>query len=526
VTFRARAPSPSIPLLAFVLRRLLLTIPTTLGVALVIFSLYHAAPGDPALVMLGDQGSGDTGAGDDNESRVDEFRRKHGLDRALAVQFLDYIGPFNLGPDGHPWFSSPRTERRTRDVLVRDPATGAQRLVAEGVPVAIEHLYETPPDERKRIEGAVRVLCNETPAVVDSGGADGSAAAHQAAWAAARATLAAAGARRALPALLTALYQRRLVAPSERAAVARLLAALAELTGATPELDAVRLAAEGQRHELRRWFAWYYSNGGARTQNTGVDKWGGLLALDLGREMQSNRPVIQELGRRLQVTVPLSLVSVLLSYLVALPLGIFSARRQGTKVDGAVTVGLFLLYSIPTFWAGLMLILTFGATGLGWLPVVGLVDKDHDSLSAAGKVWDVVLHCILPVLTLTYGSLAYLSRQMRAGMLDVIGQDYIRTARAKGLAERAVVYKHALRNSMIPVLTLLASILPVLIGGSVIVERVFDIPGMGSYAFEGLLQRDFTIVMATTLFVGIMTQLGILLSDVLYSVVDPRIRVG
>jgi peptide/nickel transport system permease protein len=207
-----------------------------------------------------------------------------------------------------------------------------------------------------------------------------------------------------------------------------------------------------------------------------------------------------------------------------LPLGIFSARRPGTKVDGAVTVGLFVLYSIPTFWAGLMLILTFGATGLGWLPVIGLFDKDHDSLSTMGKVWDVLLHCILPVLTLTYGSLAYLSRQMRAGMLDVIRQDYIRTARAKGLVERVVVYKHALRNSMIPVLTLLASILPVLIGGSVIVERVFDIPGMGSYAFEGLLQRDFAIVMATTLLVAIMTQLGILLSDVLYSLVDPRIR--
>jgi peptide/nickel transport system permease protein len=155
---------------------------------------------------------------------------------------------------------------------------------------------------------------------------------------------------------------------------------------------------------------------------------------------------------------------------------------------------------------------------------VGLMGKDHASLSTAGKVWDVVLHCILPVVTLTYGSLAYLSRQMRAGMLDVIRQDYIRTARAKGLVERVVVYKHALRNSMIPVLTLLASILPVLIGGSVIVERVFDIPGMGSYAFEGLLQRDFAIVMATTLLVAIMTQLGILLSDVLYSLVDPRIR--
>jgi len=511
-------------LFAFVLRRLLLTIPTTLGVVLVIFSLYHAAPGDPATVMLGDQGSGDTAAGAGNESRIDEFRRKHGLDRAFLVQFLDYIGPFNLGPDGHPWFSSPRTERQTRAVTARDTATGSARSVAEGLPVEIEHLYETPPDERARLDGAVRALCRDSPAAADGGGATATPAANEAVWAAARATLVAAGPRRAAPPLFTALSQRRLVAPSERAAVDRLHAALAELTGAAPDLDPVRLATEGQRHELRRWFAWYYANGGYRAQNTGSDKWGGLLALDLGREMQSNRPVIQELGRRLQVTVPLSLASVLLSYLIALPLGIFSARRQGSKVDGAVTVGLFVLYSIPTFWAGLMLIMAFGATGLGWLPVVGLFDKDHDTLTAAGKLWDVLLHCILPVLTLTYGSLAYLSRQMRAGMLDVVRQDYIRTARAKGLSEGKVIYKHALRNSMIPVLTLLASILPVLIGGSVIVERVFDIPGMGSYAFEGLLKRDFTIVMATTLFVGIMTQLGILLSDVLYSVVDPRIR--
>ena len=135
-----------------------------------------------------------------------------------------------------------------------------------------------------------------------------------------------------------------------------------------------------------------------------------------------------------------------------------------------------------------------------------------------------MLHCILPVLTLTYGSLAYLSRQMRAGMLDVIRQDYIRTAKAKGLSDDRVVYRHALRNSMIPVLTLLASILPILIGGSVIVEFIFDIPGMGKYAYEGLLRRDFSIVMATTIFVGVMTQFGILLSDIAYSLVDPRIR--
>ena len=125
---------------------------------------------------------------------------------------------------------------------------------------------------------------------------------------------------------------------------------------------------------------------------------------------------------------------------------------------------------------------------------------------------------------MTYGTLAYLSRQMRSGMLDVIRQDYIRTARAKGLSETKVVYKHALRNSLIPIITLFASVLPVLVGGSIIIEKVFDIPGMGKYAFEGLLRRDFYIIMPTTIFVGVMTQFGILLSDITYSLVDPRIR--
>jgi peptide/nickel transport system permease protein len=135
-----------------------------------------------------------------------------------------------------------------------------------------------------------------------------------------------------------------------------------------------------------------------------------------------------------------------------------------------------------------------------------------------------VLHSILPIATLSYGGLAYLSRLMRAGMLDVIRQDYIRTARAKGLSENVVVYKHTLRNSLIPVITLFASVLPVLIGGSVIVEKVFQIQGMGDYAFQGLQRRDFNIIFATTTFVGIMTQIGILMSDIAYTLVDPRIK--
>jgi len=249
-----------------------------------------------------------------------------------------------------------------------------------------------------------------------------------------------------------------------------------------------------------------------------------VATLDFGYEFERPAvPVRQELWRRLAITVPLSVVSVLLAYLIALPLGVFSAVRQRSFGDRVTTLLLFLLYSLPTFWAGLMLILVFGKTGLGWLPVLGLHDKDAASLSTWGWWKDLGLHCILPIATMTYGSLAYLSRIMRVGMLETVRQDYIRTARAKGLSERVVVLRHALRNSLIPVVTVFATILPVLIGGSVLVEQIFNIPGMGLYAYEGLLKRDYNVVMATTTISAFMTLLGFLISDILYAVVDPRI---
>jgi len=249
-----------------------------------------------------------------------------------------------------------------------------------------------------------------------------------------------------------------------------------------------------------------------------------LATFDFGYEFaRPNVPVREELWRRLQITVPLSVVSVLLAYLIALPLGVFSAVRPRSAFDRTATLVLFLLYSVPTFWAGLMLILAFGQTGLGWLPVLGLHDKDAAQLTGWAWTKDLLIHCILPVATMTYGSLAYLSRIMRVGMLETVRQDYIRTARAKGLSERVVVLRHALRNSLIPVVTVFATILPVLIGGSVLVEQIFNIPGMGLYAYEGLLKRDYNVVMATTTVSAFMTLLGFLLSDILYGVVDPRI---
>jgi ABC-type dipeptide/oligopeptide/nickel transport system permease component len=253
---------------------------------------------------------------------------------------------------------------------------------------------------------------------------------------------------------------------------------------------------------------------------SGAHPWGGLLAGDLKNEI--HRPhvrVADELGRRLRVTVPLAFAALLLGYLVALPLGVLAAVRAGTLVDRAAVVFVFLLYCLPTFWAGLLLQLAFGATGLGWLPVIGLAGE-------GATFGDVLCHAVLPVVCLAYGSFAYLSRQMRAGLLEALASDYVRTARAKGLPERLVVGKHALRNALLPVATLFASVFPALIGGSVIVEKVFDLPGVGRYAFEGLEQRDYFIVMATTTLSGVMTCLGILVSDLLTAALDPRIRHG
>lgn len=495
-------------------------IPTTFGIALVIFGLYHIAPGDPALVAVGSAQDATLGGATDSESRIDKFRRENGLDRAFLIQFFDYIGPFNLNPDGHPWFSSPRSERIVDDTDVPVGEGEEPRTVEEGRPVAIEHLYATTDEERETLDRLVGAL--QAPGIGDDVRAESRAELLS------FATESRGQRDKALARIFQSLFEHKLAGPNETPVIERLTGVLGALIDDAPEMDPALLERDGPRHRIKRWFAWYFTEAGARrTQNTGVKPYDGLLHFgDLGKELESKASVKEELGKRLKVTVPLALVAIFLTYLIALPMGIFSVRRQGTAVDGGVTIGLFVLYSVPQFWAGLMLILIFGRTGFDILPALGLYDKDHDQLSAMGKVWDVIWHSILPIVTLTYAGLAYLSRQMRAGMLEVIRQDYIRTARAKGLSDDKVVYKHALRNSMIPVLTLLASILPILVGGALIVEVVFGIEGMGKYAYEGLLKRDFSIVMATTLFIGVMTQFGILLSDIAYAIVDPRIRLS
>jgi len=236
---------------------------------------------------------------------------------------------------------------------------------------------------------------------------------------------------------------------------------------------------------------------------------------------------------RLMRTIKLESIALFLIYLIAVPIGIYSSTHHRSLLDKAITFVLFVLYSLPSFWVGTMLIVFVGSLSLHpnasistffrGIPFDHLSCLEPHKHPFLGGKLDFFWHAILPVACLTYGGLAALSRYARSGMLEVVRQDYIRTARAKGLSERMVILKHGLRNGMIPILTLLANLLPYLIGGAIIIEYIFSIDGMGLLAYEAITQRDYNVVMAVTTLSAVLTLLGILLSDILYVLVDPRI---
>lgn len=248
-----------------------------------------------------------------------------------------------------------------------------------------------------------------------------------------------------------------------------------------------------------------------------------LVTFDLTFFVQE-RPVWDELKPAVWITFQLQVIAFTLTYLIAVPLGIFSAANPQSGFDKVATVSLFLLYSLPSFWVASLLMMWFGEKGQAiWFPVLGLFSENWDSMTTWERFLDYLHHIVLPVFCLTYGGLAYLSRQMRAGMLEVIRQDYIRTAEAKGASRWRVVMVHALRNGLFPVITLFATLLPALIGGSIIIERIFQIPGMGQFTIENVLLREYDAVMATLILSAVLTLFGILVSDILYVIVNPQV---
>jgi len=251
-----------------------------------------------------------------------------------------------------------------------------------------------------------------------------------------------------------------------------------------------------------------------------------MATLDFGESFSPDaRPVSEKIRERIPITLTINVITLVLVFLLAIPIGVYSAVRQGALFDQISTVFVFTGFATPTFWLAPLLMILFGVE-LGWLPISGISSLDYDSLGVGGKLVDRARHLLLPVLVVTSVSLAANSRYMRSSMLEVIRQDYVATARAKGLPEGKVIFRHAMRNALLPVITMLGFEVPALLGGSVIIETIFAIPGMGQLFYQGVMSRDYPLIMGILTIGAFLTLLGNLLADVGYALADPRIRQG
>lgn len=255
-------------------------------------------------------------------------------------------------------------------------------------------------------------------------------------------------------------------------------------------------------------------------------RWAGqLLQGNFGISFRSGRRVIDLIAARLPNTILLNACVMIFSLGLAIPIGVLSAIKQYSIIDTLATFFAFCGISMPNFWLGMLMIYLF-AVKLRWLPTSGASTYKW-SVETVGLFWflvDRLKYLIMPVIVLGTSQMAGLTRYMRSSMLQVIREDYVRTARAKGLAERTVIYKHAMRNALIPIVTIMAMMIPALLGGSVITETIFSWPGVGRMSFNGILERDYPIVLAFNVIGAVMTLVFMLVADILYVLVDPRIR--
>ena len=473
--------------------RLLLMIPTFFGISLVVFVVMNLAPGRPGGTQLAaDLAASVRGADTQESHRI--FREQFGLDR--PVLFNTYI-----------WLEQGEVEGVLLAMAGREGATAADRLHAQeqiedwgrwAVPHLVAIMQE-PPDPLIRDLAVYGLRLAARQPLLDP------------------------FAKKPSPELRAENQRRR----AENDRVRRMRYALD-----APETE--------KRAVVGAWSDWFQEAHGRFEYGKGerariffletrfARYWANLLRLDFGVSLVTREPVLATLMEKLRYSLSLSLTSLLLGYLVSIPIGIHSAVNKDSFSDRTTTVTLFMLYSLPSFFVGTLLLFWFseGSTvsWLRWFPIGGWRSPDALGMTTLGQIGDVAWHLVLPVLCMTYGSFAALSRYMRSGLLGVIHSDYVRTARAKGLPERQVIFTHAVRNGLLPVITLLAGLLPAILGGSVIVEVIFDIPGMGRWLIESIYQRDYNVIMSVQLISTLLVLFGILLSDLGYALVDPRIR--
>ena len=291
----------------------------------------------------------------------------------------------------------------------------------------------------------------------------------------------------------------------------------ASMVGLKPEYSALRKAFSEMQEQATPYKNWIPSVHFFGTHNQYHQWITKFMVGDFGISYQDGRPVREAVWTAVSKTLLISFLSIILTYIIAVPIGVMSASRRNSRSDQIITTMLFILYSLPSFWVATLLITFFGGGDFfDWFPTYGL-GNDYDSF------WVKAHHLVLPLFCWTYGCLAFVSRQMRGAMIGSLSQDYIRTAWAKGLPGSKVLWKHAFKNSLLPIITLFASVFPLAISGSIVLEIIFSIPGMGKLAFDALSARNYPVVYTVVMFSAIVTMAGYLVADICYALVDPRI---
>jgi len=248
-----------------------------------------------------------------------------------------------------------------------------------------------------------------------------------------------------------------------------------------------------------------------------------LIRLDFGRSLVDGKKVIEKIGKRLPITIIINTASLFIIIIISVPLGVISAVKENSLFDKFFTVFVFAGYSIPAFWLALLLMILFGVH-LRLLPISGVHSIGAENLGIFPYIWDMIKHLVLPVSISAFAGLAAFSRYTRKGVIQVLKEPYIKLAYAKGLSQNEIIFKHALKNALLPLITILGLALPTIIGGSVIFETIFSIPGMGQLFYQSAMSRDYPTIMGVLVIGASLTLIGNLLADVLYILVDPRLK--
>ncbi len=464
-------------MIAYLLKRLLLFIPTVIVVSLIAFALSKIAPGDPVELRNTASNTPVAASPMQAERMYRETAHSMGLDKPAFY--------FALSSAAYP--------KELYQVLRRDHRQTLRKLIGRyGNWPAVQAWHQS----IQRVEEVTLKLPSMSQYAIARPVRELYTLSNEAAIRARLDTLSAVVARDSVVQVLAG------------AEVAHLVEQYAYMTThpTRHKLYWPALYWYGLDNQYHRWFA-------------------GLWKGDWGTSYRDGRPVARKIAEALRWTLLLNLIAVALSFGLSIPIGVWSAQRAGSRSERGVSILLFALYSLPVFWVATLLQVFFTTPeyGMDWFPTTGLSELPR-SAPWHQRLLDQAAHLTLPVLCLTYGSLAFISRQMRGSMMQALLQDYVRTARAKGLPEGKVVWRHAFRNALFPIITLISSVFPAVLAGSVVIEVIFGIPGMGKLTVESIFARDWPVVFAMLMLGALLTTAGFWIADLLYAWADPRVR--